>query len=99
MTAAGVLAGANMQYTASMSYPGSDSAIVGKSGSSADFLALVIPRAFSFPAFTWGMTGPEAEKNNCTWPVIRSMIAVPVFLYGTGVILIPAMTLNIAADR
>jgi len=67
MTAAGVLAGANMTFIATASYPGNpDAATVGTPGTNGVGFAVVTASAFNLPDFIWGATDPDVANISCT---------------------------------
>jgi hypothetical protein len=81
------------------SKPGSpDSAMVGRSGISADRLLSAIAIGRTRSDFSVSMAG-TLPNSTCTWPPIKSTSAGFMPLFGTWTIAMPAMLLNSSAAR
>ena len=56
------------------------------------------PSARILPLRSAPISVGTVENIACTWPAIRSTIAVPMALYGTWTMLMPAFILNISIE-
>ena len=96
----GVRAGSSTPNHGLTSYPGTpDSAIVGTSGKAAVRLRLVTPIGRRRPAFICVITDGMPVKVSCTWPLMVSVIAGVLPLYGTWVMRTSAIVLKSSAAR
>src|SRR5688572_22790373 len=100
MTGAGVFAGASNPTQPSIAYPGTpDSAIVGRSGSTAERLPAVIATARSFPDLTCGIAeGAVANETDVSLPITLT-IAGPPPLYDTLIMSLFVISLNCSTAR
>ncbi len=100
MMGRGVFAGTSTPYQLLASKPGSPaSATVGRSGNSAERLAVLTAIPLILPAFICGTAVAAVANTSCMLPATRSIIAGPPPLYGTCTILVPAMVLNNSSAR
>ena len=70
------------------------SATVGRSGSSAERVAVVTASARTLPPLMCGIDAAVVSNMSCTWPPIRSVIAPAAPRYGTCTMSTPAVSLN-----
>src|ERR1044072_1910261 len=95
----GVFAATNSANHDETSYPGTNSAIAGRSGTSGCRFAVVTASPRSCPFCTYGKVEGKFAKIASTRPGMRSFSAGPAPRYGMCVTSIPAMRLNSSPAR
>jgi hypothetical protein len=80
-------------------YPGTVSAIAGRSGNEGERFGPVTASPRSLPSFTCGESGTALEMVSLTWPASMSVTIGPTPLYGICTRSSPAMLLNSSMAR